>query len=207
MLVVPHESKLQKRCQHLSNSTMFTHTRELRGTGNQVAVKETVKIPKNFQKFLAHDKNKEQLFALLARNLAKVQIDEKTVISTTKEKVLVSSTSNVQMTSSSHEEADAILLLHAERCPKLPSSDNNENSGFRRTHYSTVCFKEHTRTAKAVDRVRNREKLKIPGHPYFLCFSAKWNARFVTIFSRIHWMRHGVDILSGSGRKVRGKHG
>jgi len=68
-----------------------------------------VNIPHNFEKFLDVDKNKKELFNLLANDLIAVRSPVKQVFCTYKDKVISSSDEETiaSISLSSHDEADA----------------------------------------------------------------------------------------------------
>ena len=92
-----------------------SQTRQSRGCGSRIAVKPGVKMPRNFKQFLSEESNKEELFNMLATNLVSIESPGKEIFCTLKDKVLssVGEESVVSISPSSHEEADAQLLLHA----------------------------------------------------------------------------------------------
>ena len=103
--------------QYLPNS-LKTLTRERRGHGQKIKLTPTTQIPKDWNSFLKVDKNKEELFKLLADDLTNIgtaSSDNKTIVSTYLDRVKsfpqISSEQNVSPCG--HEEADTRLLLHA----------------------------------------------------------------------------------------------
>ena len=48
-------------------------TRQNRGQGTRIAVRETTPIPKDFQKFLRNDKNKNELFQMLVDHMVTIE--------------------------------------------------------------------------------------------------------------------------------------
>ncbi len=102
---------------YLPNSLKYG-TRLGRGSGQKVNVTNKTSIPTNFNKFLAVDENKKQLFSLCATFIlaqAEEQLQNKVVVCTI-EDIARASSSAVDVSSMSPcscEEADGRLLLHA----------------------------------------------------------------------------------------------
>ena len=95
-------------------NSLKTETRLLRGTGQKIMVTPTTRIPVQFKKFLAVNENKQELFRLLAKDLAQLQLDGKTIVCTFDEDVVTSSLDlNIsEISPCTQEEADGRLLLH-----------------------------------------------------------------------------------------------
>ena len=99
---------------YLVNSLKL-QTRTSRGSGQRINVKPSTIIPKQFDKFLSVDSNKEQLFTMIAKILISWHTKRKLVICTIQEKAYA----NVEeydlsvISPCNIEEADGRLLLHA----------------------------------------------------------------------------------------------
>ena len=92
------------------NSLKF-QTRQNRGQGTRIAVRETTPIPKDFQKFVRNDKNKNELFQMLVDYM--VTIEGLKVVCTKMTDVVSNTVEYLSgMKPCNHEEADTRLLLH-----------------------------------------------------------------------------------------------
>jgi hypothetical protein len=90
-----------------------SQTREDRGKGFRVSVREETPICKRFSEFLRNNDNKTELFKMLAGYIVKVSTTDVTIIATSAEHVLSNSNSCVAtLEPCNHEEADTRLLLH-----------------------------------------------------------------------------------------------
>ena len=89
-------------------------TREKRGSGARRRVAPTVKIPSNWNSFLRVEKNKKELFILLAQEKGSIDVVDKEVYSTDDNRV-VSNTARERLEGlqpCNHEEADTRIFLH-----------------------------------------------------------------------------------------------
>ena len=94
--------------------SLKTDTREKRGHGTRISVKETTPICKNWRQFLRVSGNKEELFSLLAKQLELSGDREKVIVATSGEGVKCSSPMDTEsLCPSNHEEADTRIFLHA----------------------------------------------------------------------------------------------
>ena len=91
-------------------------TRERRGKGVRISVKESTPAWKNWQQFLQVDENKSELFHVLAQDLLKchaVQSFEGLVVATDGTEVVTSGNRNgLNVRPCNYEEADTRILLH-----------------------------------------------------------------------------------------------
>ena len=90
-------------------------TREARGDGIRIAVRNETPIATKFQSFLRNNDNKTELFKLLAVNIAEIPSNSVNILATHLEEVL-SNNPDVDVSAiqpCNHEEADTRLLLHA----------------------------------------------------------------------------------------------
>ena len=96
-------------------SSLKQSTREARGHGPRRRVTPNTTIPANWQSFLRNDDNKKELFAFLAKQVESMKTQEGTVlISTYNEDVLSSSyVDKVGIAPCNHEEADTRVILHS----------------------------------------------------------------------------------------------
>ena len=100
-------------------------TREKRGSGARRRVAPTVKIPSNWNSFLRVEKNKKELFILLAQEKGSIDVVDKQVYSTDDNRV-VSNTTKERLEGlqpCNHEEADTRIFLHF----LTPPSNINES--------------------------------------------------------------------------------
>ena len=93
--------------------SLKSETRDKRGDGIRISVRETTPVPKDWGRFLRVDENKEELFTLLAKELAKQISSSQVIVATTSDTVV----SNMPIDRGSlspcnHEEADTRILLH-----------------------------------------------------------------------------------------------
>ena len=99
-----------------NNVSLKAETRERRGKGVRISVKESTPVWKNWQQFLQVDENKSELFHLLAQDLLKchaVQSFEGLVVATDRTEVVTSGNHNgLNLRPCNHEEADTRILLH-----------------------------------------------------------------------------------------------
>ena len=101
-----------------TEGSLKAETRERRGRGVRIAVKESTPVWKNWQQFLKVEENKSELFHLLAQDLVNcpaVQGFEGVILATDTEEVV--STGHVDINHNelrpcNHEEADTRILLH-----------------------------------------------------------------------------------------------
>ncbi|CAB4025239.1 hypothetical protein ROHU_037104 [Paramuricea clavata] len=94
--------------------SLKTDTREKRGHGTRISVKETTPICKNWRQFLRASGNKKELFSLLAKQLELSGDREKVIVATSGEGVKCSSPMETEsLCPSNHEEADTRIFLHA----------------------------------------------------------------------------------------------
>ena len=95
-------------------TSLKTETREKRGGGIRVSVRESTPICKNWRQFLRVDKNKEELFTMLAVELGNQNANENTIIATALENAICNdiSVNLASLAPSNHEEADTRIFLH-----------------------------------------------------------------------------------------------
>jgi hypothetical protein len=87
-------------------------TREQRGNGIRVSVKESTPIWSNWSQFLKNDSNKTELFQLLAQNLV-TGLYDKQIVATKDKEVLSNFALNTEsINPCNQEEADSRLFLH-----------------------------------------------------------------------------------------------
>jgi len=92
--------------------SLKSQTRENRGAGIRVSVREYTPVLKNFTSFMRNDLNKTELFVMLAHSIT--SISNPTIVSTNLEKVETNDhdANNLDLAPCNHEEADTRLLLH-----------------------------------------------------------------------------------------------
>jgi len=95
--------------------SLKSQTRENRGAGIRVSVRENTPVLKNFTSFMRNDLNKTELFVMLAHSIT--SISNPTIVSTNLEKVETNDhdANNLDLAPCNHEEADTRLLLHVMR--------------------------------------------------------------------------------------------
>ena len=92
-------------------NSLKSHTRESRGKGLRISIRKNTPIPKDFQKFLRDDDNKNELFQMLADSFLDVQ--NLIVVSTKSEKAVSNVLTDLrQVDGSNHEEADTRMFVH-----------------------------------------------------------------------------------------------
>ena len=93
--------------------SLKAQTRENRGPGIRVLVRENTPVLHNFKSFMRDDQNKTELFAMFARK--SITLSQPTIVSTIAENVLSNrlSMDTSKIAPCNHEEADTRLLLHA----------------------------------------------------------------------------------------------
>ncbi len=103
--------------------SLKAETRERRGKGVRIAVKENTPVWKNWQQFLQVDENKTELFHLLAQSLPDcpaVQSFQGVIVATdTEEVVSFGNIENHNLTPCNHEEADTRILLHVKHAAEF----------------------------------------------------------------------------------------
>lgn len=88
-------------------------TRESRGSGIRINVKENTPIWKDWGQFLRNNENKNELFALLANVMTKDVITGKVLIATCSEYTLASEPVAIsELSPCNHEEADSRIFVH-----------------------------------------------------------------------------------------------
>ncbi len=93
--------------------SLKSQTREKRGFGTHISVKDCTQIFKNWRNFLRLDKNKEELFSLLATQIEMHDVPGKTVVATLSEGVVYSGVVNQDnLVPCNHEEVDTTMFVH-----------------------------------------------------------------------------------------------
>ena len=95
------------------------HTRQQRGSGSRVLVKDSTPIPQNWHNFLRVNQNKTDLYQYLSESIANLKVsDGMQIYSTCGNEVLSSHECIIEdnLAPCNHEEADSRLLLHAAHC-------------------------------------------------------------------------------------------
>jgi len=88
-------------------------TREKRGKGKRKKVSANTRLPQNWQAFMQDPFNKQELFSLLSEKVKDFNPpQDKNVLITSEEKVLVAGEASLTMPDCNHEEADTRILLH-----------------------------------------------------------------------------------------------
>ena len=90
------------------DKSLKSQTRENRGAGIRVSVRENTPVMKNFTSFMRNDLNKTELSVMLAQSFTA------TIVATNLENVVTNdlSLNNQELGPCNHEEADTRLLLH-----------------------------------------------------------------------------------------------
>lgn len=95
------------------NNSLKSQTRENRGKGARVVVRENTPIPNDFHKFLRNDENKNELFQMLADHM--VTIKNLNVVSTKMNDVVSNTEQDLtEMHPCNHEEADTRVIVHVQ---------------------------------------------------------------------------------------------
>ena len=93
--------------------SLKSQTREFRGVGIRVAVRQETPIGNKFLDFMRNDQNKTELFGMIAESVAAIQCNG-TILATKGEHILSNSQiDDCNIAPCNHEEADSRLLLHA----------------------------------------------------------------------------------------------
>lgn len=92
-------------------------TRQKRGKGDRINIKNSTPLPTNWISFLRVDANKEALFSLLGQSIMEGLDSEKLVVTTQDDSVITSrETDASSLMPCDHEEADTRMLLHVYDC-------------------------------------------------------------------------------------------
>ena len=100
-----------------------TNTRDKRGNGIEIVVHKSTPIFSYWSKFLLVDKNKEQLFTLLAMDVGNINSDT-LFVSTSQEKVISNLPININELSPCNQEEADTFVYSCKKCRSNPRSTN-----------------------------------------------------------------------------------